>query len=196
MREIALHLLDIAENSVAAHATCVEITVRENLDTDRLLASVHDNGKGMDAELLRMITDPFVTSRTTRKVGLGIPLIKAAAETCGGSFTIESKPGKGTSLVVEFQHSHIDRMPLGDLAGTLLTLLIAYQDIRWVFSYEAVLPGEGELDLVQWAFDSEPVKEILGELPFSEPGILTYLRSQLQIGIDEVQAQISAVKAV
>jgi anti-sigma regulatory factor (Ser/Thr protein kinase) len=196
MREIALHLLDIAENSVAAHATCVEITVRENLDTDRLLASVHDNGKGMDAELLKMITDPFVTSRTTRKVGLGIPLIKAAAETCGGSFTIESKQGKGTSLVVEFQHSHIDRMPLGDLAGTLLTLLIAYQDIRWVFSYEAVLPGEGELDLVQWAFDSEPVKEILGELPFSEPGILTYLRSQLQIGIDEVQAQISAVKAV
>jgi anti-sigma regulatory factor (Ser/Thr protein kinase) len=196
MREIALHLLDIAENSVSAKATTVDISVRENISTDRLIATVHDNGKGMDAELLGMITDPFVTSRTTRKVGLGIPLIKAAAEACNGKFTIESSPGKGTILAVEFQHSHIDRMPLGDLAGTLLTLLIAYQDIRWVFTYEAVLPGVDEVEIIQWSFDSEPVREILGELPFSEPGIVTYLRSQLQVGIDEVQKQIATVKAV
>ncbi|RPI30832.1 MAG: ATP-binding protein, partial [Chloroflexota bacterium] len=111
MREIALHLLDIAENSVAAGAKNIAISVCEDLTSDRLRASVSDDGKGMDADLVARVTDPFVTSRTTRKVGLGIPLFKAAAEACNGCLDIVSQPGKGTCIEVEFQHSHIDRMP-------------------------------------------------------------------------------------
>src|SRR5512136_2238445 len=96
----------------------------------------------MDADLLARVADPFVTSRTTRKVGLGIPLFKAAAESCNGGLTIQSSLGRGTRLAVDFQHSHIDRMPLGDLAGTLLTLVVAYPHIRWIFEYTAV-PRDG-----------------------------------------------------
>jgi signal transduction histidine kinase len=135
VREIALHLLDIAENSVAAQAKTVFIAVCEDLPADRLSASVKDNGKGMDAETLASVVDPFVTSRTTRKVGLGIPLLKAAAEACDGQLQIASQLGKGTTLEVEFRRSHIDRMPLGDLGSTILTLVVAYLQIHWLYFY-------------------------------------------------------------
>lgn len=188
MREIALHLLDIAENSVAANAARIEIAVCEDLPADRLRAFVRDNGKGMDAETVARVTDPFVTSRTTRKVGLGIPLLKAAAEACQGSLEIESQLGRGSTLRVEFQHSHIDRMPLGDLAGTVLTLVIAYPAIQWIFTYEAVLPGLEER--VEFTFDTQPVIEVLGDLPLSEPGVIAYLRDLLEEGVAEIRQKM------
>ena len=98
MRELALHILDIAENCVTAQADLVRISVHENLHTDKLSFSVTDNGKGMCEEMVRTVTDPFVTTRTTRKVGLGIPLLKAAAESCNGGLTINSIPDKGTKI--------------------------------------------------------------------------------------------------
>ena len=98
MRELALHLLDIAENSVAANASTIGIEVDEDLTTDRLKLAVTDNGKGMDAAMVASVVDPFVTSRTTRKVGLGIPLLKEAAEMCNGYLKINSTVGKGTRL--------------------------------------------------------------------------------------------------
>ncbi len=126
MRELALHLLDIAENSVAADAGKIQIEVSEDTLADRLKMSVEDDGRGMDEALVARVVDPFVTSRTTRKVGLGIPLLKAAAEACKGGLTIQSALGKGTRIEVEFQRSHIDRMPLGDLGATFLTLVVGY----------------------------------------------------------------------
>jgi len=137
LRELSLHLLDIAENSVAAGAKNITITVEEDTIANRLKMSVEDDGKGMDAEMVARVTDPFVTSRTTRKVGLGIPLLKAAAEACQGYLKIESQLGKGTRLEVEFQHDHIDRMPLGDLIGTILNLVVAYPHTHWCFKYRA-----------------------------------------------------------
>jgi hypothetical protein len=193
MREIALHLLDIAENSVAAQAGTIKISVCEDLAGDRLFAMVQDDGKGMDPETVRLVTDPFVTSRTTRKVGLGIPLFKAAAEACNGYLTIDSQVGKGTCLKVEFQHSHIDRMPLGDLCGTWLTLVVAYPTIRWIFDYQVYLPGNNSREnsytqgTQEFHFDSQPIKETLGEIPFSEPEVLAYLRSYLEDGIASVR---------
>ncbi len=196
MREIALHLLDIAENSVAAHATEISISVCEDLLNDRLTAVVLDNGKGMDAETARSVVDPFVTSRTTRKVGLGIPLFKAAAEMCSGGLEISSEPGKGTRLSVEFQRSHIDRMPLGDLSGTVLTLVVAFPEIHWLFQYCADLPN-GKADFV---FDDQPIKDALGIEPgraakeqaaiFCEPGVLGYIRVHLEEGVLSVQNYI------
>ena len=133
MRELALHILDIAENSISAGADRVMMLVEENLTEDRPTIRIEDNGKGMDSETLARITDPFVTSRTTRRVGLGIPFFKAAAEACEGSFNIQSSPGKGTRVEVLFKHSHIDRMPLGDIVSTLQTLIIGTPDIHWIF---------------------------------------------------------------
>jgi anti-sigma regulatory factor (Ser/Thr protein kinase) len=180
LRELALHLLDIAENSVSAQAGTIWITVEEDLSADRLHMVVEDNGRGMDAQMVAQVTDPFVTSRTTRKVGLGIPLLKAAAEACNGCFTITSTPGKGTRVEVTFQHSHIDRMPLGDLPATILTLVVGSPEVHWIFRY--TINGQ------TFEFDDEPVKEALGDVPLSEPAVLGYLREMLQAGVTDAQA--------
>ena len=179
MRELALHLLDIAENSVAAEAGDITIAVEEDTKKDRLKLSVNDNGKGMDEEMVARVTDPFVTSRTTRKVGLGIPLLKAAAEACNGYLRINSAVGQGTRLEVEFQLSHIDRMPLGDLAGTCFELLVGWPQIHWVFRYAC----NGS----EFVFDDAPIKKELGDVSLTEPSILTYLRESLQEGIDSMR---------
>jgi hypothetical protein len=179
LREIALHLLDIAENSVAAGAQTIEIMVEEDLANDRLKTSVQDDGRGMDAQLLARVSDPFMTRRTTRQVGLGIPLFKAAAEACNGYLRMTSAPGQGTRLEAEFQRSHIDRMPLGDLAGTILTLVVSFPEIHWLFHYQA--------NGAAFAFDDEPIKRELAEIPLTEPSVLVYLRELLEEGIGSVQ---------
>jgi hypothetical protein len=178
VRELALHLLDIAENSVSAGAGTICITIDEDVVKDRLRISVEDNGKGMDAAMVARVTDPFVTSRTTRKVGLGIPLLKAAAEACQGGLTIDSQLGKGTTVNVEFQLSHIDRMPLGNLASTFLTLVIGSPEVRWILKY---ISGEEIFE-----FDSQPVMETLEGVPLTDPAILAYLRGLLEGGIADV----------
>ena len=183
MRELALHLLDIAENSVSAKANTVRITVEEDHAADRLRIQVEDNGAGMTPEMVERVTDPFVTSRTTRKVGLGIPLLKAAAEGCSGGLTIRSAPGAGTCLTVEFQHSHIDRMPLGSLADTILTLVVGSPEVRWIFTYT--------VDGQTFEFDDQPVKEVLDGVPLSDPAILAYLRDCLETGIRSAGEQVS-----
>ena len=183
MREIALHLLDIAENSVAANASRVEILVDEDLRNDRLKTVVQDNGKGMDKTMLAQVVDPFVTSRTTRNVGLGIPLFKAAAEACNGYFTISSKLGEGTRIETEFQHSHIDRMPLGDLSGTMFHLVIGHPEVHWLFQYQV---GDNT-----FTFDDGPIKEELVGVPLTEPIILTFLREMLEEGVARVQTTIN-----
>ena len=193
MREITLHLLDIVENSVAAQAKSIQITIMEDLASDHLTVSVKDDGKGLDSEMLKLVVDPFVTSRTTRKVGLGIPLFKAAAEACNGSLEINSSPGLGTCLTADFQRSHIDRMPLGDIAGTFLTLLAAHPEISWHFLYRARLPEALAFDA--YDFDDQAVKEILGDISLTEPEVLSYLRGELEEGISEIQNKLQEVDA-
>ena len=186
MREIALHLLDIAENSVAADAKNITLTVCEDLRGDRLTASVIDDGKGMSAEMASSVVDPFVTSRTTRKVGLGIPLFKDAAESCNGNLVIHSEIGKGTRINVEFQHSHIDRMPLGDLSTTMLTLFVAYPQIHWLFNYK-MIPANG-MQEEKFVFDTQPVMANLGDIPLTEPAVLTFIREYIESGVSRVRA--------
>lgn len=182
MREIALHILDIAENSVAAGASRVHIEVEENGETDKLKITVEDNGRGMDAQMLAHVTDPFVTTRTTRKVGLGIPLFKAAAEACNGYLHITSTLGEGTRLETEFQRSHIDRMPLGDLAGTVRNLVIGHPEVNWVFCYRSATQT--------FEFDDNPIKQELEGLSLTEPTILAFIRQLLQEGVETVQASM------
>lgn len=172
MRELSLHLLDIAENSIAAGAKTIRIFIGEDSTLDRLQMSVEDDGLGMSAEMVARVTDPFITTRTTRKVGLGIPLLKFAAESCNGRFEIDSEEGEGTKLFVEFQRSHIDRMPMGDLVSTILQLVISHQEIHWIFEYMF----DGKLAV----FDDAQVKEELGDVPMTEPDILSFLKEMIK----------------
>ena len=181
MRELSLHLLDIAENSIAAQARTITITIHEDTRADRLSMSVRDDGKGMDADLLARVIDPFVTSRTTRKVGLGIPLLKAAAEACNGGLTIQSKPGEGTSLEVDMQRSHIDRMPMGDLTSTLLTLLVGNPQVHWIFVYQ--------VNDEKFTLDDHFIKQELEGVPLSDPLVISFLRELLENGIGSIQPQ-------
>ena len=192
MKELSLHLLDLAENSVAADASRVEIEVKMSLAQDLLILEINDNGRGMPADLLAMITDPFVTSRTTRQVGLGIPLFKAAAEACNGYFSINSSPGEGTQIEAVFQLSHIDRMPLGDLPNTFLTLLVAHPEIDWLFYYQ--VDSQLDQEPYRYEFDAAEVKSILGEVPLCQPDVLGYLKAQFGAGIiiPELDGQFQA----
>jgi hypothetical protein len=187
MREITLHLLDLAENSVSAGAQTVQINVCEDLKADLLTASIEDNGRGMDEETVKKVTDPFYTSRTTRKVGLGIPLFKGAAEECNGGLKISSKPGEGTRVEVSFQHSHIDRMPLGNLSSTFLGLLVGHPDVHWIFRYTARKNGNEET----FEFDDQPVKETLDGLPLTHPEVLSFVRGMIDEGVAETKKVLS-----
>lgn len=178
MRELSLHLLDIAENSVAAGAQNILIAVEENTQADLMRLVVKDDGQGMNAETVKQVLDPFFTSRTTRKVGLGLPLLKEAAEACDGSLKLTSKPGEGTVVEVEFKRSHIDRMPLGDLGSTFLNLLIAYPHVHWQFLYQ--------LDNYRFVLDDEEIKRELEGISLTEPAILSYLRGYIETGLAEV----------
>lgn len=173
-----MHLLDIAENSISANADCIKIFICENSESDLLQMSVEDNGSGMSEEMVSQVIDPFVTSRTTRKVGLGIPLLKAAAEDCNGFLEIQSEQGKGTSLLVQFQRSHIDRMPMGDLVTTILNLVVSNMQIHWLFEYE--FNGKSAI------FDDALVKQELGDISMTEPDILACIKSMIESMIIEV----------
>jgi anti-sigma regulatory factor (Ser/Thr protein kinase) len=175
LRELSLHILDIAENSVQANAKIIEVSVEENISTDKLRMTIKDDGKGMNAEQLAQVMDPFFTSRTTRKVGLGIPFLKQAAEATNGYLKIESTKGIGTILNVEFQRSHIDRMPLGDLENSYLNLLVGYPQVHWIFRYKK--------EKKEFLLDDQIIKKGLAGIPLSDPIILTYLRDLITKGI-------------
>jgi len=168
MRELSLHILDIVQNSLAAGATRIEIGIREDILADLLKISVLDNGKGMTEEELKKVTDPFYTSRTTRKVGLGIPLFKANAEACNGQFQIQSQVGKGTKVTAIFQHSHIDRVPLGDIIGTVVSILAVNPEIQLMLKYDY----DGRI----FVFDTEEIKEKLEDVPINTPLVLDWIR--------------------
>jgi hypothetical protein len=185
MKEIALHLLDLAENSISAHAKNVRIDVREDFRVNQLVTVVEDDGDGMTEEVVKQVVDPFYTSRTERNVGLGIPLFKASAEACYGAMKISSRPGAGTKIEANFQHSHIDRMPLGDLSSTFLTLVLTHPEVHWLFKYEFNPPYKGSMRTFE--FDDQPVKDVLQDVPLTHPDVITFIRSSLEEGIAQTR---------
>ncbi len=172
MTELSLNILDVAENSVRAQATLIEIEVSADMTTDLLLIVIRDNGCGMTEEQVNAVIDPFFTTRTTRKVGLGVPFFKLAAESTGGNFTITSQKGIGTVVTATFGLSHIDRMPLGDMAATIHTLIVYHPDIDFVYRYTY---GEKSFTL-----DTREFREILGELPLDAPDVSAYILDYLR----------------
>ncbi len=135
MQDLSLHILDVVENSIAASASRIVIRIAEDTRKDRLFLEIKDNGQGMDAEAQERALDPFYTTRTTRRVGLGLPLLAQAAREAGGSLRIDSGPGRGTTVQAEFQLSHPDLKPLGDIAETLRTILGGRPELELHFEY-------------------------------------------------------------
>ena len=163
MRELALHILDIVENSLEAGASEVTLEIVEDAKSNRLWFRVTDNGRGMDAETVRKVTDPFFTTRTTRHVGLGLPLLKAAAERCNGQLVIESKLGQGTQVSAEMQLDHIDRAPLGDVKNTLLCIILGHSECRLRYRHRV---NDREIEL-----DTGKLQESLGDVPLTHPRV-------------------------
>ncbi len=184
MLELALHALDILRNAVEAGATQVELTIIEDEPADRLTLTISDNGRGMDDETIRRALNPFYTTRTTRHVGLGLPLFAAAAETAGGGLTIRSRPGAGTTVEATFQLSHPDRQPLGDIAATLLAFLLsdAAPELRYTHRVIAS-PVSDERD---FAFDTAAIRAELDGLPLNHPLVARWLAEYLAEGEREL----------
>lgn len=136
MEDLSLHILDIVENSIRAHAKKIEIRIIEEKKKDLLTIEINDDGKGMDEKTLKDVLDPFFTTKNTRKVGLGLSLLAQSAEESGGSIKIESKPGQGTKVKATFGYSHIDRKPLGDVHESLKVLITANPDIDFIYEYQ------------------------------------------------------------
>jgi hypothetical protein len=136
MEDLSLHILDIAENSVAAKADKIEIRITEDKKKDLLSVEVIDNGLGMDKETLEKALDPFYTSKTVRRFGFGLSLLSEAAKAANGHFSIRSKKGEGTRIKADFQHSHIDRQPIGDIGQSILTLIIGNPEIDFLFEHK------------------------------------------------------------
>lgn len=171
MTEIALNILDVAENSVRANATLVEITVTIDRAKDLLSVLIKDNGCGMSKEQLESVEDPFFTTRSTRKVGLGIPFYKQAALAAGGEFYIKSEQGVGTETFASFGLSNIDRMPLGDINGAIHTLVVYNEQLDFVYKYV--------FDDAEFTLDTREFREILGGISFKEPEISQYIMDYL-----------------
>ncbi len=180
MFELALHILDLAQNSVAAGAALVIVTVALDAEKDLLTITISDDGCGMDEKLLRRVESPFATTRTTRKVGLGIPMFKQCAQMCGGAFEIRSTRGAGTVLTATFQASHVDLPPLGDLKGTMVSL-VAGSPVKPDFVLRYSVDGRS------FEFDTRPIREALGGMPLSGSEILSWLTEYLTEGIAQVQ---------
>jgi anti-sigma regulatory factor (Ser/Thr protein kinase) len=176
MKDLAMHILDIIQNSVRAKASCVELEIVENPKDDLFTITIKDDGVGMSPELLAKVSDPFFTTRTTRKVGLGLSLLKQNAEQTGGSMKIESEEGKGTSLKAVFSYSHLDRPDLGDIAGTMVLLMVANPKMEFLYTHRGV---KG-----QYLFNTKEVKEILEGVPLSDPKIMSHLKEMIKTNIN------------
>ena len=172
MQELADHVMDIAQNSISAGATQIFVSVSEDSAADRLTVTVEDNGRGMTAAQAARATDPFYTTRTTRKVGLGIPLFQMQAEMTGGNFQITSEPGTGTKVTAEFVPSHVDMVPLGDLALTVRLLIACNPGLDFVFCHRK--------DQKRFTLDTRELRKALGgEVPLSDPEVQRWIREFL-----------------
>lgn len=172
MREISLNIMDIAQNSVRAQASLIKISCLESTADKTLSVSVEDNGKGMSEEQVANVTDPFFTTRTTRKVGLGIPLFKMAAEQTGGCFEIKSTLGKGTLTKAVFHTEHVDMTPLGDINSTIAILIRCNPNMEIVYTRA--------VDNKNFTLDTRELKSILGDVPLDNPEVMDWISSFLK----------------
>jgi hypothetical protein len=178
MRELSLHILDVVENGITAGGKCIWIKVEEDYKADQLKITIRDNGRGMPLEKLQNINDPFITSRTTRRVGLGLSLLAAAAERCEGTLRVDTAPGQGTEVEATFQHGHIDRAPLGDMAATITTLIIGNPGIDFVYTHR--------IDGGEFGLDTREIRAEMKDHSLSDPVFVYHLAESIRSSLKEL----------
>lgn len=182
MKELSLNLLDVAKNSVTAGASRIEVTLSED-EQGWLTIAIADNGKGMSRSFLAQVTDPFTTTRTTRKVGMGLPLYRMAAEQTGGTLDIQSTEGVGTTVTARFDRKHLDCPPLGDLAGTVALLIQGSPELSW--TYRHTTPA-GTVEL-----STDELRAVLGgDISLAEPEVFAWITDYLS----EQEAQLEGAE--
>ncbi|MCK4645214.1 MAG: ATP-binding protein [Candidatus Aminicenantes bacterium] len=172
MEDLSLHILDIVENSVAAEADKIEIRITEDKEKDLLSVEIIDNGRGMDKETMKKVLDPFYTSKTVRRFGLGLPLLSEAAKAANGQLSIESKKGEGTKVKADFQYTHIDRKPLGDMGQTIITLVIGNPEIDLIYVHKK--------NSYTYSLDTRKIKAQLKEMPLNSPHGIRMIKEDLK----------------
>jgi hypothetical protein len=181
MLELAAHILDIAENSVRAGARLVEIDIDEDTANDSLSIEIIDNGRGMKQEEINKVLDPFYTTKTVRRVGLGIPLLADAAQRSGGNLHLESKEGKGTKIKATFGFSHVDRQPMGNIISTLIILIAGNSDVDFFYKHRH---NDQRFEL-----DTREIRKEIKDVPINHPEILKYIRGVLKEGFSEIKPE-------
>lgn len=179
MKDLSLHILDVVQNSISAGARLITILVNEDAYNNKLIISIEDDGRGMTQEQVSKLSDPFFTSRTTRKVGLGVPLLKHSAEQSGGGVSIRSIVGEGTFVEATYQYDNIDRPPLGDVANAVILLVSSNLDIDFVFKFYH--------NKEEYLFATIEIKEVLGELPLNLPSVIKYLGDMISENIQIIR---------
>lgn len=178
MKELSLHILDIAKNSVKANASLIEIDIDENQTENYIRIKISDNGCGMSPEFLKAVKDPFFTTRKTRKVGMGLSLFEAAAVQCGGGLDINSELNVGTTVFAWFEYNSIDRAPIGNMASTMAVLISGSPKTDFVYIHK--INGK------EFVFKTEEIKQILGDVPLDLPEIVLWIEEYIAERLDEI----------
>ena len=180
MNTLSLNILDIVQNSIRAEAGIITIEIRESESDDRYLITITDNGNGIPPDILENVTDPFVTTRTRRRMGLGLPLLKHHAELTGGGLKITSESGKGTEVEALFSNNHIDRQPMGDISGVLLILIAANPEINFIYSHCT--------DSGEYLFNTSEVKAYLEADTLNDRALLADIKIMINENLKEINA--------
>jgi hypothetical protein len=179
MLELASHILDIAENSVRAGASTVEIIINENDAKNLLSIKINDDGCGMTKEEIKKVFDPFYTTKKVRRFGLGIPLLYDAAQRAGGNLTLKSIKGKGTKLTATFQLDHLDRQPMGNISSTIINLIAGNSFVDFIYKHRH--------NDRRFSLDTREIRNEIGDLPINHSEILKYIRNVINEGLSEIQ---------
>lgn len=180
MREISLHIIDVVQNSISANADIITLVIEENVDNDILKVVIKDDGCGIDDEMLKNVKDPFITSRKTRKVGLGLSLFEAACQRCDGYLEVKSKIGTGTEVTAVMKYNHIDRAPIGRMSDTITTLLLT-PDVDIVYKHK--------VDDKEFVFDTREIKTIVGD-DLLQPEILHWIKEYVDENLQVISAKL------
>lgn len=181
MRELSLHIMDIIENGLAAGANVIRLSIVENRDENCLRITITDNGCGIPEEMIKKVMDPFFTTRTTRRVGLGLSLFREASRRCDGKFNINSKPSEGTEVYASFRLDNIDLPPLGDITGSMTSLIMGNPDVDFIYTHE--------LDGKHFQMDTRQIKKELDGVPINHPEVLQYIASTIKESLEELKIE-------
>ncbi len=180
MKELSLHILDVAENSITAGADLIEIHLKEDYKKNVLEIVIADNGRGMDGKMLKRVTDPFFTTKGSKKVGLGLSLLKETCEKCDGDFLLDSSPAKGTRMKAWLMLNHIDLPPLGNMAVTIVALILRSSHADILYTHQ--------VDDNSFSLDTREIKKQLEGLPINNPQVIGFIKEQVEKGLNAIGA--------